>query len=308
MIAAQTVSGEDSLLTTLLGFGLLALFIAALMTLHVLRWRRRRLAPRLRRLRHRLAVRRASSSLSSTVAGEQPPASFEAGAANNPASPLPVGSTPPQAAGLTNRPRPSATGAERLADRCTTPRRTTSGRAMLGARQSLETLEPLAQQVDHTRRLAVAEDRVGTVLGALARDRWLIERYVLIGGRRVPFLILGETGVFVLWALSSPAQWRDPAFVHAVATDVKDRLPGYGGPVRGGICRAFAPAIKPRWWCRAGEAGAWVMGLDWVIPWLEHFGTDHGLGVKDVERFNALAGPHWDRPVAPGVPGLPELD
>jgi hypothetical protein len=50
------------------------------------------------------------------------------------------------------------------------------------------------------------------------------------------------------------------------------------------------------------------MGLDWVIPWLEHFGTDHGLGVKDVERFNALAGPHWDRPVARGVQGLPELD
>ena len=146
------------------------------------------------------------------------------------------------------------------------------------------------------------------MLGALARDRWLVERYVLIGGRRVPFLILGETGVFVLWALSSPAQWRDPAFVHEVATDVKDRLPGYGGPVRGGICRAFAPTIKPRWWCRAGDPGAWVMGLDWVIPWLEHFGTDHGLGVKDIERFNALAGPHWDRPVARGVQGLPELD
>ena len=179
---------------------------------------------------------------------------------------------------------------------------------MLGARQPVETLEPLAQQVDHTRRLAVAEDRVGNVLGALSRDRWMVERYVLICGRRVPFLILGETGVFVLWALSSPAQWRDPAFVHEVASDVNDRLPGYRGPVRGGICRAFAPAIKPRWWCRAGEPGAWVMGLDWVIPWLEHFGTDHGLGVKDVERFHALAGPHWNRPVAPGVPGLPELD
>jgi hypothetical protein len=179
---------------------------------------------------------------------------------------------------------------------------------MLGARHSPETLEPLAQQVDHTRRLAVAEDRVGNVLVALARDRWLVERYVLIGGRRIPFVILGETGVFVLWALCSPAQWRDLAFVHDVAGDVKDWLPGYDGPVRGGICRAFAPAIKPRWWCRANEAGAWVMGLDWVIPWIEHFGTEHGLGVTDVERFNALAGPHWERPVARGVQGLPELD
>ena len=169
---------------------------------------------------------------------------------------------------------------------------------MLGARQSPETLEPLARQVDHTRRLAVAEDRVGNVLGALARDRWLVERYALIRGRRVLFLILGETGVFALWALSSPAQGRDPAFVHEVASDAEDQLPGYGGPVRGGIRRAFAPAIKPRWWCRAGEPGAWVMGLAWVIPWLEHFGTDHGLSVEDVERFKTLSGPHWDGPPA----------
>jgi hypothetical protein len=37
MVAAQTVSGEDSLLTALLGFGLLALSIAVLVALHVLR-------------------------------------------------------------------------------------------------------------------------------------------------------------------------------------------------------------------------------------------------------------------------------
>jgi hypothetical protein len=50
------------------------------------------------------------------------------------------------------------------------------------------------------------------------------------------------------------------------------------------------------------------MGLDWVIAWLEHFGPDHGLSVEDVERFNALAGPHWDRPVARGVPAIPDID
>ena len=141
---------------------------------------------------------------------------------------------------LTTLPRPSAAGAEGPADRHTTGT-SISSRPILGARQALETLEPLAQQVDHTRRLAVAEDRVGSVLDELARDRWLVERYVLIGGRRAPFLILGETGVFVLWALSSPAQWRDPAFVHEVATDVKDRLPGYGGPVRGGTAGHSRP-------------------------------------------------------------------
>jgi hypothetical protein len=307
MFAAQSVSAEDSLLTTLLGFGLLSLFIAVLVAVHVVRWRRRGFAPRLRRLCHRLAAPRGSSTAPSTFTGGQPPALPEVTAANAAAPPMHAAATSPQPMRPVHPARPSDAGADGPTGSSLIAT-TSAGRRILDARQSPETLEPLAQQVDHTRRLAVAEDRVGNVLGTLARDRWLVERYVLIGGRRVPFLILGETGVFVLWALCSPAQWRDLAFVHNVAGDVKGWLPGYGGPVRGGICRAFAPAIKPRWWCRANEPGAWVMGLDWVIPWVEHFGPDHGLGVTDVERFNTLAGPHWDQPVVRGVPGLPELD
>ena len=46
MVAAQNISGDDSLLTTLLGFGLLALFVAVLVALHILRWRRHGVAPR----------------------------------------------------------------------------------------------------------------------------------------------------------------------------------------------------------------------------------------------------------------------
>ena len=41
--------------------------------------------------------------------------------------------------------------------------------------------------------------------------------------------------------------------------------------------------------------GSW--GSSWLIPWLEHFGTENGLGVKDVERLRELAGPRWGRPV-----------
>ena len=43
------------------------------------------------------------------------------------------------------------------------------------------------------------------------------------------------------------------------------------------------------------------MGLNWVIPWLLHFGPEHGLGVKDIERLRDLAGPRWGR----GVTDLP---
>jgi hypothetical protein len=169
--------------------------------------------------------------------------------------------------------------------------------AIPGARLSSEQLEPLGQHLDGTRRFAVSEARVAEVLAALPADRWLVERYVLFDGHRVPFLILGETGVFALWATSGPTQWRELSFLDQIARRVENALPGYPGAVQPGVCRALEPDIKPRWWCRPGEPGAWVMGLDWLIRWLEHFGPENGLGVKDLERLRELAGPRWGHPV-----------
>jgi hypothetical protein len=174
------------------------------------------------------------------------------------------------------------------------------------ARHPPGTLELLAQNVDQSRRLAFTEARVSEILAGLPRDRWLVERYVLRAGHRIPFLILG---VFTVWTLFGPPQWSDLTLVNAVANQVKNRLPGYPGPVRAGMCRALEPAIPPRWWYRTEiQGGCWVLGLDWVIPWLEHFGSDHGLGVKDLERFNTLAGPNWGHPIAPVPPGIPDLE
>ena len=181
-----------------------------------------------------------------------------------------------------------------------------------GVRYSPETLELLGQRLGSSQRLAAAEDRVAPVLGALPRDRWLVERYVLLGSHRIPFLILGETGVFALWATTGRVHWREIPLLAETANDVKLDLPGYTGEVRAGACRALAPDLQPRWWCRPGEAGAWVMGLNWVIPWLEHFGPEDGLGVKDIERLREMAGPRWGRrmgtalgPLIPGkIPGV----
>src|SRR3954454_23949036 len=164
MLAAQNIPGEDSLLATLLGFGALALFIAVVATPHVLRWRRRGFAPRLRTLRHRAGARRPQTP----VCGSQPPASLEAGTGNATASRAPAGRTPHPPLALNALPPASAAPADGRIDRSASA--TTSLRAATpGARQPAQTLQPLAQQVDHTRRLAVAEDRVATVLGALAR-------------------------------------------------------------------------------------------------------------------------------------------
>ena len=74
---------------------------------------------------------------------------------------------------------------------------------IVGARISPETLEPLGQRVDNSRRLAVARARLGEVLTALRGDRWFVERNVVFAAHPIPFLILGETGVFALWGDSS---------------------------------------------------------------------------------------------------------
>ena len=175
--------------------------------------------------------------------------------------------------------------------------------ALPRARCSPETLEPLADSLDTSHRLAVAEARVADTLATLRSDRWLVERYVLIAGHRIPFLILGQTGVFTVWALTGPPIWDELPIPGHVATHVKQALPGYTGQIHVGICRPLAPAgIAPRWWCRPGQPGAWVMGLDWLIRWLEHFGTDHGLGIADLQTLRELAKPK------PGpIPRLPDV-
>ena len=129
------------------------------------------------------------------------------------------------------------------------------------ARLSPEQLEPLGRDLDNSRRLAASEAKVAPVLDTLPADRWLVERYVLITSHRVPFLILGERGVFVLWAMAGPLQWRDLSFFDQVARYLEKALPGYAGTVQPGVCRVSEPDIKPRWWCRPGEPGAWIMGL-----------------------------------------------
>ena len=81
--------------------------------------------------------------------------------------------------------------------------------------------------------------------------------------------------------------------------------------MRVGICRALAFDVEPREWHLASEPGAepvsgWIMGRDSLIPWLEHFGGEYGLGVGDIARFREMAGPHWERPTHPNAPpGIP---
>ena len=175
-------------------------------------------------------------------------------------------------------------------------------------RFSPETLEPLARSLDTSHRLAIAEARVAETLGTLPSDRWLLERYALIAGHRIPFLVIGETGVFVICALTGPPAWDELRLPAEVAEQhIMPALPGYTGPMRVGLCRALATsAIEPRWWCRPGEPGAWMMGLESLIAWIEHFGTDHGLGITDLRRLRELATPK-PGPIARAPDVVPDL-
>src|SRR5689334_3256231 len=82
-------------------------------------------------------------------------------------------------------------------------------------------------------------------------------------------------------------------------------LPGYGGAVQAAICHPFKSAV-PRRWHRPDDQGdwiaAWVLGGDHLVPWLEHFGQEHGLSPNDLRLFDRLAKPNWLKAAIPSPP------
>jgi hypothetical protein len=165
------------------------------------------------------------------------------------------------------------------------------------ARLRPETLAPLARVLDTSRRLTAAEDRVAGELGALPRGFWLVERGVLIDGRRVPFLVMGATGVFVVCASDGAWTLHDLHVMSELGEQVHRRLPGYDGQPHAAVCLAF-DAMKPREWFggeRLRGRGGWVLGADWLQRWIFAFGPEHGLRNGDIRHLDEASGPIWER-------------
>jgi hypothetical protein len=175
-------------------------------------------------------------------------------------------------------------------------------------RLSSETLEPLCRYVDFRRRLELAARELAAKLVQLPADRWRIEPYPLTGERRNTFVIIGETGIFVISATYAPGHWDDLIAVTKLATKIQRLLPGYSGQVQPAVCHPFT-ATRPRIWHRPDEhgdwVGAWLIGGDSVIEWLEHFGREHGLNAADLTRFDELARPNWLNGAIPTPPTWP---
>ena len=190
------------------------------------------------------------------------------------------------------------------------PREPSDSHSGLATGLSAETLEPLCRYVDFRRRLELAVIELEGRLSGLPTNRWRIEPYPLTGERRNTLLLLGETGVFVISATYAPGHWDDVIAASRLARKVQALLPGYRGEVQPAICHPFSSS-QPRLWHRPDEngtwVGAWVLGGDSVIGWLEHFGGEHGFGRADLERFDELAKPNWLKPAIPTAPSWPQI-
>ena len=172
-----------------------------------------------------------------------------------------------------------------------------------------ETIEPFAHTVEYTRRLRAAEARVNAELHALPSDAWFIEQYVLVDAHRVPFVVAGPTGVFVLCATDGGWGPSDLYVLSGLAENVQERLPGYDGRVEVVMCLAF-DEMKPRAWY-GGEQykgrGGWVLGIDVLLDWLLGFDTGYGLSRADIHRLQQAAGPIWDRRSTARLPTTPNF-
>jgi hypothetical protein len=172
-----------------------------------------------------------------------------------------------------------------------------------------ETIEPFAQTVEYTRRLRAAEARVNAELHALPSDAWFIEQYVLVDAHRVPFVVAGSTGVFVLCATDGGWGPSDLYVLSGLAGTVQEQLPGYDGRVEVVMCLAF-DEMKPRAWYggeRYKGRGGWVLGIDSLLDWLLNFDTGDGLSRADVHRLQQAAGPFWDRRSTARLPTTPNF-
>ena len=170
-------------------------------------------------------------------------------------------------------------------------------RASPSARLSRASLERLGRTLDESRRLHAAENRVAEELAALPETSWLVERDVHIGARRIPFLVIGATGVFAIGPTDGAWNLRDLRVLSELGEHVRRQLPGYDGPVHAAVCMAF-DEMKPRAWYGGQDEhgrGGWVLGLDWLHSWMLSFGPEHGFRAGDIRRLDEASGPFWDR-------------
>jgi hypothetical protein len=291
LAASEPIAGADTPLNIVLGIGVLLLFGGVLI---------RALAVRRRHLGRVGALRALVRAMTARpTAPDHTVDAVRAGSARSGAGSTPMGAARSAPASLEATTARSVHIPDRVADvGDEQPRLAFSEVAEPELeRVPLASVERLGRTLDESRRLRAAEERVAADLAALPEGIWLVERDVHIGGRRVPFLAIGGSGIFVICATDGGWTLRDLHLLSELGDDVRRQLRGYDGPVHAAACLAF-DEMKPRaWFGGQGEhgRGGWVLGLDWLRTWMLSFGPEHGLGAGDIRRLNAASGPFWER-------------
>jgi hypothetical protein len=164
-----------------------------------------------------------------------------------------------------------------------------------------ETIAPLARTLERSRRLWVSGRQVLAVLEALPRDRWLVEEDVIEGSRRIPFVVAGPSGVFVVGATDGPWTIPDLQGLTTLADRLQRQLPGWKGEIQVVMCVAFETTEIRSW--RGGPPEApyrgWVVGANDLPQWLMAFESEHGgLQRGDIRRLDEEGLPLFEQRAA----------
>jgi hypothetical protein len=178
-------------------------------------------------------------------------------------------------------------------------------------RLSTDTIAPLARTLERSRRLLVAEHRVRDVIRVLPEDAWLVEQHVLEDSHRIPFVVAGPTGVFVLCATDGPWTIGDLRTLTMLADRLQRRLPGWTGEIQVVMCLAFDTTEIRLWAGGSPETPyrAWLIGIDDLAQWLTAREPDRGPGLRpdDIRRLDHEALPRWDRHQTARLPKTPNF-
>jgi hypothetical protein len=291
--ASESIAGADTPLNILLGVGVLLLFAGILIRALAARHRNLEAASPLRALLRAMTAQAASPDQHLRASGAAPD---RPGAETQPGHTSPSTSRPPEPAAAPRVEAPEQPASVDIGDTQSSPC-TPEAREPELTRLSLTSVGRLGRTLDESRRLHAAEESVAGDLAALPEGLWLVERDVQLGVRRIPFLVMGDSGIFVICATDGAWTLHDLHVLSELGDGVRRQLPDFDGSVHAAVCLAF-DEMKPRaWFGGQGEhgRGGWVLGMDWLRGWMFSFGPEHGLRNGDIRRLDEASGPFWDR-------------
>jgi hypothetical protein len=154
----------------------------------------------------------------------------------------------------------------------------------------------LCDLVDVNRRIAAAQVNTSDELDRIDGYRWHVEREMIFDGHRIPFVVFGPAGIFVVVGSDGAWKFADVAILNDAAQRIAAALPDHPVTVRAVIHLPF-DADEPRHWTDAAGNSAWVLGRGRLVAWMSD-STGEGFAAGDIAELIRRGGPRWERPGA----------